>query len=305
MSDLASLEERDVVLLMGYVTGELDEQAQFEFELRLSTEPQLARAFEAIDGIDGDLRLLAWRGKASRRGRRRIWSLASVAAAALLFWLALPRRAEPTLELRFELTVLPSRATLLEYSVILGLEDEATQTGVGLRSPAGQPSMATREFVDLLRSKEENAARAALTSPTSMIEEERFRVFFEPHQPSWVLILGVTPAGRMFPVLPTEGGLGAVGPFAAGALYALPEPSVELRSDSRGRAFPEYRPDFTLPQGEIRATYIFAVRADAPAPQWGERLNERLLEAGTASTWTQWLRGQGWTVRTFEARERR
>ena len=199
------LDDADKALCVAYLDGLLPEGQKLAFEMRLSGDPELAKAMQRLIATDELVRRLSVKEgvdvQRARRARPWVWAASIAAAAAILGFLAIQLLRKPARP-SFEVAIAPSFESASEYI-------ESVPELRGLRPPG----------IDVLRSGNETpnieaqpflAKAAAAETSDPLARTETTATFFviplELERPGAVSITAFTRDGRRLDLFPEGGG---------------------------------------------------------------------------------------------------
>lgn len=244
--------DRDDALLVAYLCGELDEAERIRLELRLASEPGLARRYEHM--LELDLAAEAWRHRhgataAPRSTLRRVagWGLglASVAAAAGLIWW-LNGAAEPAKRgFAVRAVAVASVDDPAGYAEALGLPDEIVPTDTLRSGDAERERASVETFFDAVRAAEQAQDEAAFAAEPTAARGHFVTVNFTCDEPSSVVVVSLDNGGqfrRRYPSPESEFIFGEVdNRFAPGPVHVLPRPvAIEGFAEGQVSVFPGF-----------------------------------------------------------------
>lgn len=318
------LDEEDRLRIVRYLDSDMVEEEMFVLEMRLSSEPELADAFEEFERMDilqrrhvitrsVDEILAKPTAKApttfTRSSRiRRAWTAVAAAAiiggvAALFGWF---HQGQGPL-LPFDVAVLESEATLEEYNRHIGKHSNWIPAGNDHRSgPRAPDAPSAKAYYEQARRAETARANMALSNPVHEARAGRFVLVLRLAESAAVLLVGIEPGGRSVRLFP-DPSTTSFPIFAGDAVHVLPRPSVLLPVDWRKFDHVDFDNGFNVPLGAGRFIVLVAVRKNfLSAGMLGEL--DALLEsntgsapAGDAATWAPklraWLEKRDFAVR--------
>lgn len=200
---MTELSERDMVAAIAYAEGDLSEDEQIAFELRMLDEPALARAVEDLTRDHGLFeRLLGGSAPARPQVPRVGWPrwLAVAAALALVLGGVLWREGRGAAPGGVRLTLASAAANGDEFSAALGelSSDEVRWSASARRGGAGdveEPTVPAGEFVERALVEFEDSMLRRLEQPSTKLAGDRFRVYVELERASAVVVCSVPRSG--------------------------------------------------------------------------------------------------------------
>lgn len=272
MSPSDELSDRDRILIVAFLDGEMEEGESHEFAKRLEREPALAEALEAFAEVDfAQRRLREERDSPPVRWRPRRW-LPLAAAAVFLLALGVWWRSggEPQ-GLRPRVAIVPSGRSLVELGGLVGIPAEEVPDLPSLRGAGSDlGSEAWRElrdravaFVQRLERLLDERASAALDDGRLELRAHYFAIAFEASRDSSAVVVHVGPmdldSSRVERAFPPSDPIGAPPPldrlrFAGGQVHVLHGELAEALGDGTGESLPDWNKGFYVPRSLVESS---------------------------------------------------
>lgn len=306
---IGGVSEDDLARLVALLDGRLEHAERLRLELRLGSEPDLARAFEELAETDAEVRAALatspavsatqpgdWMDEPSRMWLRQRLVGAVAVGFALLAWalVTLVRDREPAspAKVAFRAGAVATAPADADLGELLGFDPDWLPLGNGYRAPGAEEPPAADEYVDALTEVLEARAEEALADGAEELRADSFVVAFRPDRACHVVLVVTGPDRPTLRLLPER----APGErYEPGRTYLLPEAPLSLPDGWRESQTASYDPGVLTRDG-ARAT--LAVRAEPPTDELLRELDERLATgAAEGEPLARWLEQRGFAVR--------
>lgn len=296
-------DDADLARILAYLDGTLSDTEARAFEVRLGSEPELARHFEELAEMDEELRrtLVADVPRPAARSPHRWFMRVAVAASiavalGTLWWSGALRgyRTDPSTDLRLALVeTTPSDA---DFNELLGFDAEWLPIGMGYRDAGSAPAPEADVYAAALEAALRARTDDALEGTTPIDEVESFLIAFHPERASHVVLVVAWEGRAARRTLPR--GTTSVR-YEPGRTYLLPGEPLRLPDNWRSTQRVEYQPGILTHRG-VDAT--LAVHEEPiPAALLAE-LDELLARTPTNTDpepLRSWLARHAFDVRAF------
>lgn len=305
MTPLDGVSDADLSTIIAYLDGELEADEMIRFELRMSEEPALARAFESFAHTD----VLE---RASRHGSEetgktvRMWPRVLIAAAAIIVALVtlLIWRSSSD-EVEFLVAAFPSGVSMSRYNEYLGLSPD--QHPDVHRGGDTEVPVTPDEYFQLVKEAEQVAFESVLQSQGKELRATSgyFILPFRASAEVSAIVAIVSDAGKAELVFPSQDYPAAnENRYAPFEIHVLPRKNVTL--DSGGAI--DWAMGFLIPVHCHEWRVLFALREEEVEPRLLAGFESFLgslvtpdpatesQSLGTAETIRDWLVLEGFQV---------
>jgi len=285
----------DLVAALAYLDGKLDAAAARAFELRLGTEPELARAFEELAALDDELRASLATGADRSRGPGRLVlpTVAALVVVALgaVWWTG--RRADVA-HGGFRLALVGTAPSDAGFTELLGFDPDWLPLGLGYRDAGADEPPAADAWAAALGDALAQRVAGALDARAAALEAPSVVLALEPARDSHVVLVAARPGRPPERLLPRAT---PSAPLAAGRTHLLPDRPLRLPDDSRATQRVEYAPGILTRDG---VELTLGLRARPIGSELADELDAWLAAAPpgrAADALAAWLAERGFETR--------